>query len=105
MRLRHRLALGVGDDARDVLRLGDDGRAPGAHQRVAHLVRHLLERVAHHLHRDEVAHRRLSFAPLSGTKSPRSRPTCAAWPGGISVAEVGSSMTAGPFTRMPWRSF
>jgi len=49
---------GIGDDAGDILDLGDERGAPGAHQGVAHLVRDLFERVADHLHGDGIGHAR-----------------------------------------------
>ena len=93
MRLRDRLPRRIGDHAGDVLDLGDDGRASGAHQRVAHLVGDLLERVADHLHGDD--DRSWQRSTVS-TNRPRSGATSAVTPGGMSVAEVASSTTAGP---------
>ena len=71
-------------------------------QGMAHLVGDLLERVADHLHGDDIAESTVHSGPAHNfTNSPRSGATSAAVPGGMSVAEVSSSTIAGRFIRIP----
>src|SRR4029077_9880703 len=100
VRLGDGLALRIRDHAGNVLDLRDDGGAPRAHQRVAHLVGDLFQRVANDLHGNKIGHN----APRSFTNNPWSAATVAALSTGISVTDVGSSTTAGPRIIMPGRS-
>src|ERR1039457_456646 len=100
MCLSNGLALWVGDHAGDVFDLGDNRGAPGAHQRVTHLVGDLLQRVANNLHGNEIGH----GLPRSLTNNPRSAATVAGLSAGISVTYVGSSTIAGPRMIMSGRS-
>ena len=104
MSLGQRLPRGVRDHTGHILDLCNDSGASRAHDRVTHFIGHLLQCIADDLHGDHIGHD--PGTPLvfvNSTSNPKSTSTWARVCGGMTVAEVSSSMTAGPSMIIPGR--